>query len=241
MRATFIITLIAFPSIVLGQSMLQVSSLAWHGLTDGERDSIQSRYVVEAYAPESFGVIIDNQGADRSTPGTSAGANLGQAVADTAYIDRALDSGDYSAKVHLGAALIGGLLGSALDSKPRSNFQFRYTIRLGNGNIVYHDAYSKDPFRHSVGVCVALPSLSIMPAQHICSQTSESLRSAHLADGQDALGSDRNAPPVTSQETTDTANIQREIKVHTVSCKVGALPPVTTTETKCRIINGVVL
>lgn len=218
------------------QSTLKVSGLAWQGLSLDERESIQRRYVVETLAPESFGTIIDNQAADRSSPGTTAGANLGQAVANAAYIDRAIGSGDYSAKSHLGAMLLGGLLGSALDRPGQSQYQFRYAIRLGSGNVIYQDAFSVDPFRHSVGVCVSVPALTLLPEQHICNQTTDSLRNAHLTAYKE-LPLPANTQAQTPKDVSPSAKSNEDI----VTCKVGTLAPVQTTIDKCKIINGVIV
>lgn len=230
----------SFQSIVLAQSTLRVSSSAWQELSEAERAAIQERYIIETLAPDSFGLIIDNQGADRSTPGSVAGSNLGQAVASASYIDRAIDSGDYSAKTHLGMAILGGLVGSALDSKPQSQYQFLYAIRLGNGSVIYQDVFSKDPFRHPVGVCVILPSLSVLPEQHICSQTTETLRKAYLAEVKDPVVPVRKEISTTATEVTSQKNVQAVAEDSVVSCKVGALAPVSTSREKCHLINGVV-
>lgn len=235
-RPYFTLFIIAIPSIALAQSSLRVSSIAWQGLTDEERSLIQSRYIVEALAPDLFGTIIDNQSVDRSTPGTNSGSNLGQALASATYVDKALGSGGYSAKNHLGSMLLGGLFGSALDSKPQSQYQFRYAIRLGNGSIIYQDAFSTDPFRHSIGVCVALPNLSVLPEQHICNQTTETLRNAQLGVREDKI-----PMPGKVREVYKIRPVDITPQEERVSCKSGALPPVTTTREKCQLINGVVL
>lgn len=230
----------SFQSIVLAQDTLRISSSAWQGLSEAERGKIQERYVIETLPPDSFGLVIDNQGADRSTPGSAAGSNLGEAVASASYIDRAIDSGDYSAKNHLGMAILGGLLGSALDSKPQSQYQIRYAIRLVNGSVIYQDAFSKDPFRHPVGVCVILPSLTVLPEQHICSQTAETLRKAYLEDVKDPDTPVSKEIPTAVTEFTSKINAQAALDDKIVSCKVGALAPVSTSRAKCQVINGVV-
>lgn len=237
MRGNLFILLAVVTEVAHAQSTLRVSSTAWGGLNPDEREFIQQRHVVEARAGETFGTIIDNQAADRSTSGTTFGANLGQAVGNAAYVDKALSGGDYSAKSHLGAMLLGGLLGSTLDTRPRTQYQFRYAVRLGNGNVIYQDAYSADPFRHAVGVCVSMPDLTLLPDQHICTQTTDSLRNAHFSTVRAVSTVSSQPSPQRDFNASPPATASDEI----VSCKVGALAPVQTTTEKCKIINGAII
>lgn len=96
---------------------------------------------------DTFGTIIDNQGVNESTSGTSGGAILGGAVANAAYIDNAIKGGNYSAKNQLAVGILGAVLGSTLDSKPNAQYHFRYAVRLGNGNIKYFDETKKNRVR----------------------------------------------------------------------------------------------
>lgn len=220
------------------QATLRVSSIAWHGLNASEKDFIQSRYIVEAMGPESFGVIIDNQGVDRSTPGTSGGSALGGAVASAAYVDKAFSgNNDYSAKTHLAAILLGGFLGSSLDSKPQSQYHYRYAVRLGNGSIAYHDQISQDPFRHPVGVCVSIPAITLLSEQHLCTQSAESLRQAHIPTGS-ALQAVATSLPSKPAADDLPAQVQPEVLVN---CKANNLAVVRTTAFKCNAIQGVII
>lgn len=230
-------------SAAIAQPVLKVSEVAWQGLAANDRAVIQQKYLVEVVGGGSFGVILDNQGADRSTPGTNNGAVLGEAIASASYIDKAIGNGNYSAKNHLGIMLLGGLLGSTLDSKPQNQYQFRYAIRLGAGGVIYQDAFSFEPFRHPVGVCVFLPDISIAPDQHLCTQTTESLRRAHVIQTMQSPG----APPQQNNTSVSIADtVQSELgtsteSVESIHCKVGTLAPVKTSPEKCKIINGVIL
>lgn len=224
------------------QPALKVSEVSWQGLSADDRAVIQQKYLVEAIGAESFGTIIDNQGADRSTPGTNGGAVLGEAIASASYIDKAFGNGNYSAKNHLGVMLLGSLLGAALDSKPQSQYQFRYAIRLGTGSVIYQDTFSSEPFRHPVGVCVFLPAISIAPEQHLCTQTTESLRGAHIQNAQPALTSSHpiESPTSTARSTPSDLGSNSGL-TKSVHCKVSTLAPVRTSPEKCKIINGVIL
>lgn len=229
-------------SSAVAQTTLKVSETAWRGLSANDREAIQQKYVIEAVAAESFGTILDNQGADRSTSGTNSGAVLGEAIANASYIDKALGSGNYSAKNHLGVMLLGGLLGAALDSKPKSQYQFRYAIRLGTGNVIYQDTFSSEPFRHPVGVCVFLPSVSIAPEQHLCTQTVDSLRGAHIQNAQSTPTSSYPSAAVTSTARSISSDLGSNSELTDfVYCKFSTLAPVKTSPEKCKIINGVIL
>lgn len=163
------------------QRGLKVASQAWQALTEAERQQIQSAYRVDVFEPESYGLIIDNQAADESTPGTNVGAGLGSAVANAAYIDHAIGSGNYSAKTQLAAGILGAAIGSTMDSKPASQYHFRYTVKMGDGDIQYFDEYKSTPFRHSVGVCVSVPNIALI-GQQVCNQTADSIRAKYLKD-----------------------------------------------------------
>lgn len=229
---------------VNAQSLLKVSSNAWAGLSLSEQATLQRQYLIEPMPSVSFGTIIDNQGQDRSTPGSNVGSNLGQAIGSATYIDSAFrSSGNYSAKNHLAATIIGGLLGSALDQRPQSLFQFRYAIRLADGNVAYFDATSTEPFRHPTGVCVSLPTVSLLPDQSLCIQSAEYLRTRYL-------GGNQIHPSTTSQPAPSTENHQKmepisnavpTTSVGLILCKAGSIAPVSTTIEKCALINGEVL
>ena len=220
------------------QPALKVAAPAWLGLSEADRFAIQQKYVVESIAGDNFGIIIDAQGANRSTPGSNAGVTFGEAIGSASYIDRSFNHGNYSAKNHLGAMLLGGLIGAALDSKPQSLYQFRYTIKNGNGNIAYQDTYASDPFRHSPGVCVQLPEVTVVPEQHLCSQTTNTLRDAYVSSVSKGTGSAQNQP--ISSTTTESESKERS-PMEIIKCKIGNLAPIDTTSNKCKIVNGVVI
>lgn len=151
----------------------------WAALSTLEQSQIDATHEVRLVAPEGYGTIIDVQGADQSTPGTNAGVAIGGAVASAAYIDNAFRGGNYSAGGHLAIGLLGAALGSSMDRAPTSQFQFRYTVKQGDGEIQYFDEVKSTSFRHSVGVCVLLPSLTLV-SQQVCQQTVESARTRFL-------------------------------------------------------------
>lgn len=226
------------------------SSIAWLGLTQAERDVIQSQYIVQAISPESFGMILDAQGVDRSTPGNTAGSNFGQALGSATYIDRSISSGNYSARNHLGAMVIGSLLGSGLDSRRIEKYHFRYAIRLGSGSVVYQDVISESPFRHPAGVCVLIPQLTLATDQGLCTQTAGILRISYLgvaapkANPPDRptqiKSADDGTRPAGSIVLGQDEKISDSDEETVVNCRSGFLAPVRTTRSKCQLINGVI-
>ena len=156
-----------------------ITKSIWEKLSEAEKISITTDYDIKILSPDSFGVITDVQGADQSNPGTNAGAALGGAVASAAYLDRGLRGNNYSAGGALAIGLLGAAIGSTMDSGPSSKFQFRYTVKLGDGEIQYFDEIKSTSFRHSVGVCILVPSLTLI-SQKVCNQTLESIREKYI-------------------------------------------------------------
>ena len=157
-----------------------ITKSIWEKLSEAEKISITTDYDIKILSPDSFGVITDVRGADQSNPGTNAGAALGGAVASAAYLDRGLRGNNYSAGGALAIGLLGAAIGSTMDSGPSSKFQFRYTVKLGDGEIQYFDEIKSTSFRHSVGVCILVPSLTLI-SQKVCNQTIESIRERYIA------------------------------------------------------------
>lgn len=212
----------------------------WAALGEAERASIQQRYVADLQDASGYGLVIDNQGVDVSTPGTTSGAQLGSAVANAAYIDRAFSpSHNYSAKTQLAVGLLGAIVGSALDRPAVRQYHFRYALKLRDGEIAYRDIVQGEPFRHPAGICLDLRSLTPAP-QTLCTQTVADVRKTYLeglASGvlssvavQAPAISDAAVPPVPQPVSAPPAD--------RVDCKVGNLAPISTTPDKCNAIGG---
>ena len=93
-----LLLLLIFYTNVSAQHLVKISQPAWLALLPSERESIQKKHIVDLVEHDAFGVIIDNQGVDESSGGTVGGANLGGAIANAAYVDKAIRGGNYSAK-----------------------------------------------------------------------------------------------------------------------------------------------
>lgn len=158
---------------------INVTSTAIAGLSADEKQRLLAIAGVEVLPDDQYGIIIDAQGIDQSTPGTRGGAALGGALASAGYIDNAFRGGNYSAVNQLALGLVGAAIGSSLDSAAVSRFQFRYAVKLGDGDIKYFDETKSTAFRHSVGVCVLVPALEVM-SQRVCNQTGDAIRQTYL-------------------------------------------------------------
>ena len=229
---------IVFSTSLLAQQVIKVTQSAWANLTSGEQALIQQKNIVDLVEAKSFGTIIDNQGVDESTAGTSGGAQLGGAIASAAYIDNALKGGNYSFKGQLAIGLLGALLGSTLDSKPNAQYHFRYAVRLGSGDVAYFDETKGDPFRHPVGVCVSVPYIALID-QQLCTQTPTTLRASYMPKSVLPVYevSQSNAATVMERTGIQVSSSETSVPI-LVSCKLGTLAPVRTSAEKCELIKG---
>lgn len=195
---------------------------------------------MQVIPPEEFGVIIDNQGVDESTPGTTGGAVLGSALAQTTYIDRAFKGGSYSATNQLGLAILGAVVGSSLDSKSVQQYHFRYAVRLSSGEVKYADHIQGTAFRHPNGICVAYPNIAPTD-EGLCSHTPVTFRAKYLQEVAlrptiNGLSNIANEQPMPSKGLYVGSSDSTQ-----VICKIGAQSPVTTTEKQCNLIGGSVI
>ena len=223
---------------VSAQQLIKVSQAAWLELMPTEREFIQKQYIVNLAEQNTYGIIIDNQGVNESTSGTTSGANLGGAIANAAYIDNAIKGGNYSAKNQLASGILGAMLGSSLDSKPNAQYHYRYAVKLGSGNIEYFDEVKSDPFRHPVGVCISVPTISLVE-QQLCTQTAATLRATYLNMPTAQVVVAPVAAPITSSNAAE-QRIAKNLSTSSpqVNCKLGTLAPVRTSAEKCELIKG---
>jgi SH3-like domain-containing protein len=178
--------LMAISSPTNAQQIIRLSSYHWLELSNSERASIQQRYVVNLIDQNSLGTIVDAQAINESTSGSNAGSSLGGAFGNAAYIDKAIRSGNYSAKEQLGANILGAVLGSAFNTAGVARFHFRYAVKFASGEIKYFDQIKSDAFRHPPGVCVTIPALELIE-QQLCSQTVQTIRATYLQSAPDTI------------------------------------------------------
>ncbi len=145
---------------------VEVNQFVWAQFTKDEQISILEKFPgIEITPVEAVGKVESVQVADRSTPGTNGGAALGSAIGQATYLDKALKgNNNYSAKSHLGAGLLGAMVGSSLDSRASKRFVFSYAIRTADGQLMEARAESIEEFTRPIGQCVFTQSLQPAPS-----------------------------------------------------------------------------
>lgn len=162
------------------KSIAHLSKGAWEELSAEEKAKLEGTHAIRTHEPDRYGVITDVQTVDQSTPGTTGGAALGGAVASAAYIDRSLRGNSYSVGANLAVGLLGAMLGSAADTAPVQQHKTRYTVKLADGEVQYFDEVKADSFRHSPGVCIHVPEITLA-TQNLCNQTVDSVRKRYFS------------------------------------------------------------
>lgn len=210
-----------------------VSEALWNNLTAKEKSQVSNALEVNLVSTASMGIIMDVQTLDQSQAGNNAGSQLGAAFGSAAYIDKSFSGGnvDYSAKKHLGVALLGGVLGSAADRAPVSSFRTRYTIKLQDGNIQHVEEETHNQFRHSVGLCVFLGPFRIIN-QQLCSMTKADLLAA--AENKQSA---QQAPQLPQLKLERAASVVEE--AITVRCKIGENSATLLPKSTCDALGGI--
>lgn len=212
---------------------------AWEALSESEREYIRASHIIMVADPADFGLIVDAQGVDQSTPGSNAGSVAGGAVGSVGYIDHALRRGNYSPGKHLAFGLLGVLIGSAANSDPVSRFQFRYAIKMSDGEIVTRDVVQSDPFRHSAGMCLSLSA--VLPvSKAMCGQTADEIRAKYISPTAAVQVAETKADkaPEAASVSTEKTEVSGEEKI---TCKLKDQAPVFAMRQQCEILGGSVL
>lgn len=116
---------------------------------------------------DSVGNIRNHQLIDKSTAGSNAGSQLGSSVAQAAYIDRSFSRYNYSALGQLSAGLIGGLIGSSLNTSSLSRYLINYAVELRDGTIIGVLKLSSDGIAAPTGQCVFAIDMQEAP-KYLC-------------------------------------------------------------------------
>lgn len=211
-----------------------VSEALWNGLNAKEKSQVSNALEVNLISTASMGIIMDVQTLDQSQAGTNAGSQLGAAFGSAAYVDKAFSGNnvDYSAKNHLGVALLGGVLGSAADRAPVSSFRTRYTIKLHDGNIQHVEEETHNQFRHSVGLCVFLEPFRIVN-QQLCSMTK-----ADLLVAAENKQSARQAPQLPQAKLEHAVPVAED--TISVRCNIGENSATLLPKSTCDALGGLI-
>jgi hypothetical protein len=156
--------------------LIGIPQHVWDELDSEQQRIVSSRFVISPLPGDNYGIVINVQVLNESTTGSTAGSQLGAAYGSAAYVDSAFSGSprnwNYSATNQITARVIGGLVGSLLDTKPEARFHARYTIRSGHGAVGYVDNYSSNSLTHPVGMCVYINPLQ-PTTNDVCTLTKE--------------------------------------------------------------------
>jgi len=149
-------------------------------LSPAEMHSLNTRNRIKLIPSSEVGVVTDRQSQDVSTPGTSAGSQLGAAIGSAAYVDKAFSGSpanwNYSASGHLGAQVAGAVVGGVLGNRQaQQTYSIQYTVRHRDGHVAYVANVSSSSLGHSIGVCVRTTDFSLLN-HSMCDGTIETFR-----------------------------------------------------------------
>jgi len=218
---------------------LIVTNGAWAALNQQQRDLVSTRYAVEVADKGRFAKIINVQGVNESTPGTTGGAQLGGAFGQAQYIDNANWS-NYSARNQLGAGIVGALLGSTLDAPARTMHRIVYTLKSSDGSVSVIEKVSQSPIYVAPGLCVDTASFKPV-SDGLCEDVlPPEIRSViGQADNPTTSktgGQSGTSLPVPSKPAAPQAIPRGEV----VLCRLGSTSSVSTTVEKCLQAGGAI-
>ncbi len=250
--------LFAYSGILFAAELLTVPQHLWDSLQPEQKTLLSERFVINVMAGSTYGIILDAQTLNESTPGTNAGSRLGAAYGSSMYVDRAFSGSpqnwNYSATNNLTAGLVGGIIGSLADKPAQALFRTRYTIKNGNGEVNYVEEGKANAFRHSVGLCMALAPLRPIGLD-TCGMTREQFLAKHN------LLAKSPPPPVVRTDEPSKAQAKHDnseaglsptssavaspdasvVRGEMVRCKFGLASPVRVSRATCEDAGGAVL
>ena len=254
------LSLALIPCISIGANPLKITSEVWSQIVEEDRNALIRLYAVEILPPSSVGKIVDAQVVNESTSGTNAGSMIGGAVGSAAYIDRSFrGNNNYSAMGHLGVSLLGMVVGGIVDQPARSQFHTRYTIKMPDGTLKYHDEISASQFRKSVGDCVNILEWQSLNT-NLCEANTEYFKklipktqigngSVNKENFPEEPNPVRKVQPNITGGTSSAVSKQSSIEVNAVTsqgeaeviCKIGSTMPIKISQKDCFVSNGVIL
>jgi len=226
-RIFIIIFAFSFSLAAASAPVILVNQKIWSEFSAAEQIDLLSRFPgIEVIPSETVGMIQSSQVVNRSTASTHGGALIGSTVGQAAYIDQAFkgSGSNYSAISHLGVALLGGAIGSMLDTPGQTKFLMSYGIRTADGQVREVRVESIDEIALPAGRCVYLQNLSEADASLCIADKTQFLRQLSEAGkpSNERLASKSSASPVT------------------VACRVPNVGLLTLEPTACNQLEGVV-
>ena len=248
----------AYAGILFAAELVTVPQHVWDTLQPDQKTLLSDVFVVNVMAGNTYGVILDAQTLNESTPGTNAGSRLGAAYGSAMYVDRAFSGSprnwNYSATNNITAGVVGGLIGSLADKPAQALFRTRYTIKDGNGGVTYVEEAQPNAFRHSIGLCMALGPLRPIPLETCGMSRDQFLAKYNL------LARVPPPPPVRPENASNPRVVSENLEAglspttnaaappnptltvgEMVLCKFGIASPVRTSRVTCEGAGGVVL
>lgn len=138
-----------------GSEILIVEAAVFTRLLAQDQVKFKTMYpALQVIPSDSVGIIKSHQIVDRSIPGSGVGSQLGSTFAQAAYIDKSFSNSNYSAVGQIGAGLLGGLLGSVLNTSPETRFLINYSVEFGDGSVRGVLKSSSDGISAPTGQCV---------------------------------------------------------------------------------------
>lgn len=231
--------------------VLNIPQHIWDGLQIQQRTLIGERFVVNVREGNGYGVIIDAQSLNESTPGSNAGSKLGAAIGSSTYVDNAFSGSprnwNYSATGHLTAQLAGALIGSLANQQAQARFRTRYTIKNGNGGVEYVEEIKSDAFRHTVGLCVSLGPIRPIEVD-TCSVTNEQFLAKYSWLGNTVQQVAPFSTPQINAGLASANELQAQSQVNQtesanekIYCRFGMATPVRVTVSVCESASGTVI
>ena len=230
-------------ALVFAKPTLNVSHDVWATLTIAHRNSVTSRYTVEVSEKGRFARIVYVQPVNESTAGTNAGAQLGSALGQAQYIDKSSWS-NYSARGQLGAAILGGLLGSALDARPQTVYRLVYTLKSGDGSIRVVERVSGSQIHIAPGLCIDTTVFTPVSDELCGIAWPEEIRAVLESAGGSGQAPSRSSPgqAISTQSSASTQQppitlISRDDLIY---CRFGPTSTVQTSAVKCLQAGGTI-
>jgi hypothetical protein len=160
---TLLFSIYAFCCAAQAATAVKANQYVWEQFSAAERIALMGKFPdIELVPLETVGVIQSAQVVDRSTSATHGGAALGSAVGQAAYIDHAFkgSGSNYSAGGHLGAALLGAVIGSTHDKPAQARFFLNYGVKTVDGQVREVRVESADEFTRPLGQCIYLADMT---------------------------------------------------------------------------------
>jgi hypothetical protein len=242
MVALWLFTFNAVASNLPDRAVIRVPYGVWAILNQQQRDLVSSQYAVEVADKGRFAKIINVQGINESTSGTTGGTQLGSVFGQAQYIDKS-NWNNYSARSQLGAGLIGAIIGSALDAPAHTMYRIVYTLKNSDGSVSVVERVSQSPIYVAPGLCVDTASFTPV-GDSFCEDVLPLEIRSIIGQAENQTTSKTGAPASSPQQVSTTpayhAQPQAISSGGIVLCRLGSTSSVPTTSEQCLQAGGTI-